>query len=135
MVARYRSGTTLAIGWSLIGMALIIIYAITQRGFSIVALSIAILVVLFAWLVAIRPAVIVHENALIIQNVFKRYEIPWSAISQIAPTLLLTVKTQDGRKIEAWAISSSIRDRINGRESRAEEIAAELEQYRLVYGS
>ena len=135
MIARYRSGPTLAVGWTLVGMALVIIYAMTQRGFSIVALSAAILIVLFAWLVAIRPAILVFEDALTIQNVFKKYEIPWSSITQISAPLLLSIRTEDGRKISAWAISSSGRDRARGRESRGEAIAIELERYRSVYRS
>ncbi len=135
MIARYRSGSTLAIGWALIGMALVIIYAMTQRGFSIVALSTAILISLFAWLVAIRPAILVSVDALTIQNVFKKYEIPWSSITQISAPLLLSIRTEDGRKISAWAISSSGSDRARGRESRGEMIAIELERYRTAYRS
>ena len=135
MIARYRSGPTLAIGWALIGMALVIIYAMTQRGFSIVALSVAILISFFAWLVAIRPAILVFEDSLTIQNVFRKYEIPWSSITQISAPLLLSIRTEDGRKISAWAISSSGSDRARGRESRGEVIAVELERYRTAYRS
>jgi hypothetical protein len=135
MIARYRSGPTLAIGWALIGMALVIIYAMTQRGFSVVASSAAILISLFAWLVAIRPAILVFEDSLTIQNVFKKYEIPWAAITQISAPLLLSIRTEDGRKISAWAISSSGSDRARGRESRGEAIAVELERYRTAYRS
>ena len=135
MIARYRSGPTLAIGWALIGMALVIIYAMTQRGFSIVALSAAILISFFAWLVAIRPAILVFEDSLTIQNVFRKYEIPWSSITQISAPLLLSIRTEDGRKISAWAISSSGSDRARGRESRGEVIAVELERYRTAYRS
>ena len=135
MITRYRSGSTLAIGWALIGVALVIIYAMTQRGFSIVALSSAILISLFAWLVAIRPAILVSEDALTIQNVFKKYKIPWSSITQISAPLLLSIRTEDGRKISAWAISSSGSDRARGRESRGEVIAVELERYRTAYRS
>ena len=135
MITRYRSGSTLAIGWALIGVALVIIYAMTQRGFSIVALSSAILISLFAWLVAIRPAILVSEDALTIQNVFKKYKIPWSSITQISAPLLLSIRTEDGRKISAWAISSSGSDRARGRESRGEMIAIELERYRTAYRS
>ena len=135
MIARYRSGSTLAIGWALIGMALVIIYAMTQRGFSVIALSAAILISLFAWLVAIRPAILVFEDSLTIQNVFKKYEIPWSSITQISAPLLLSIRTEDGRKISAWAISSSGSDRARGRESRGEVIVVELERYRTAYRS
>ena len=135
MIARYRSGPTLVVGWALIGMALVIIYAMTQRGFSVIALSAAILISLFAWLVAIRPAILVFEDSLTIQNVFKKYEIPWSSITQISAPLLLSIRTEDGRKISAWAISSSGSDRARGRESRGEVIVVELERYRTAYRS
>ena len=135
MIARYRSGETVAMGWALIGVALIILLAVFQRGFSADALLVAILVAIFGWLIAIRPAIVVYEHALIIQNVFRKHEIPWAAITQISATLLLTVRTVDGRKISAWAISSSGRARLRGQASKAEEIALELERFRVTYGS
>jgi hypothetical protein len=135
MIARYRSGETLAVGWALIGVALVAVFAISQSGFSGEALLVAILVALVAWLVAIRPAIIVHEHALVIQNVIRKHEIPWSTITQISSTLLVTVRTEDGRKISAWAISSSVKSRALGRTSKGDEIALELERYRMAYGS
>ena len=133
MIARYRSTEALVIGWALIGVALVIVFAVFQQGFSTSTLLIAGLIVLLAWLVAIRPAIMVYEHALIIQNVFRRHVIPWMAITEVSAPLLLTVKTDDGRRISAWAISSSGRSRMRGEASRADEIAYELEHYRTVY--
>ena len=135
MIARYRAGETLVLGWALIGAALLIFFAALEQGFSSAWLLIDALIVLVAWLIAIRPAILVYEQALVIQNVFRKHEVPWSAISKISSTLLLTVWTGDGKKISAWAISTSVRSRIRGAISRADEIAYELEQYRSTYSS
>jgi len=135
MITRYRAGEALIIGWVLIGVALVILLAIFRQGFSSISLAVAILIALFAWLVAIRPAIMVYQHALVIQNVFRKYEIPWLAIIEISSTLLLTVKTTEGEKISAWAISSSGRSRRRGEASRADEIVYELEEYRRSYSS
>ena len=134
MIARYRSGETLALGWALIGVALIILVAVSRKGVSGKALFAALLVALIAWLIAIRPAIIVNEKALIIQNVLRKHEIPWSSISSISSTLLITITTTDGRKISAWAISSSPKSRARGQTTKGDEIAHDLERYRLSYG-
>jgi len=135
MIARYRSGAAVATGWLLIALAAFGLFVAMRNGFSFTALLIALGVIAFAWLVAIRPAVIVREEALIIQNVFTRHEIDWSSISYIRPTLLLTVVTEDGRKFSAWAISASARSRAQGNEKREDVIAMELELYRNTYGT
>jgi hypothetical protein len=134
MVARYRSWETLALGWALIGVALVIVFAVSKNGFSAIALSVAVLIVVFAWLVAIRPAIIVLENVLVIQNVLKRHEIPWPQVAQISSTMLITVTTSGGKKISAWAISSSVRSNVQGKHSRGDQVAFELESYRISHG-
>lgn len=135
MIVRYRSGQALALGWALVGVALIILFGVLKENFSGDSLLIAILVVFLAWLVAIRPAILVYEHALVIQNIFRKHEIPWSTIARISSALLLTIRTGDGKKISAWAISTSARSRIRGETSRADEIAYELERYRNTYSS
>lgn len=135
MITRYRSWAAVGTGWLLIALAVFGLFVAMQSGFSFVALLIALGVIAFAWFIAIRPAVIVYEEALIIQNVLSRHEIDWSSISYIRPTLLLTVVTEDGRKISAWAISSSARPVREGNERRADVIAMELEAYRVAYGT
>lgn len=133
MITRYRLGETLVIGWALIGISLVILYAFVRGGVPDSWLLVAILIGLLAWLIAIRPAVQVHEHALVIQNIFRKHEIPWVAIADISATLLLTVVTEDGRKISAWAISSSGRSRMRREASKADEIVYELENYRIKY--
>jgi len=133
MITRYRSGETLAMGWALLGLAVVILLAVFKQGFSALALLVAILIALLAWLVAIRPAIEVHEHVLVIQNVFRKHEIPWPVVTDISTILLLTVTTSDGRKISSWAISSSRRSKMRGDLSRAERVAFELEQYRSNY--
>lgn len=135
MIVRYRSTESLVVGWALIGVSVVILFAIFRQGFSTVSFFIAILIALLAWLVAIRPDVTVHERALVIQNVFRRHEIPWIGISEISATFLLTVTMEDGSRISAWAISSSGRSRRRNEASRADVIVYELEEYRRTYGS
>lgn len=133
MITRYRSGETLAMGWALLGLSVVILLAIFKQGFSALAVLVAIMIALLAWLVAIRPAIKVYEHVLVIQNVFRKHEIPWPVVTDISTTLLLTVTTADGRKISSWAISSSRRSKMRGDLSRAERVAFELEQYRSNY--
>jgi len=135
MVIRYRSGSILALGWALVGVAVIILFGVLRQNFSSDSLLVAILISALAWLVALRPAILVYEHALVIQNVFRKYEIPWAAITQISSSLLLIVRTEDGKTVTSWAISSSARSRIRGETSRADEIAFELENYRNTYNS
>jgi hypothetical protein len=130
MIARYRSKGTLALGWALVGVSLVIAFAVFRRGLSDVALVVAVLVALLGWLIAIRPAIIVHKDALVIQNVIKKHEIPWPTITRISSTLLITVATEDGR-----TISSSARSLALGHTSKGDEVAFALEQYRMSYGA
>ncbi|OIQ80840.1 hypothetical protein GALL_373970 [mine drainage metagenome] len=133
MISRYRSSETLAMGWALLGLSVVILLAIFKQGFSALAVLVAMMIALLAWLVAIRPAIKVYEHVLVIQNVFRKHEIPWPVVTDISTTLLLTVTTADGRRISSWAISSSRRSKMRGDLSRAERVAFELEQYRSNY--
>ncbi|HUW77524.1 MAG TPA: PH domain-containing protein [Candidatus Nanopelagicaceae bacterium] len=135
MIARYRSMGTLLIGWAMVLVSLLIVVAVIQKNFSNVALLVAISIAALAWFIAIRPAIIVREHSLVIRNIIREHAIPWAEVVQISSTVMISVRTQDGRRITSWAFSSSPRSNPRSGPNRTDEVAFELEKYRVGYGS
>ncbi|WP_169581287.1 MULTISPECIES: PH domain-containing protein [Microbacterium] len=119
---RPRGGQILA--WVAIGVCAVgLVYiALTDGVPSLIAWAWPIVLVAWlAWLLYIRPYVLVNEGFIEIGNVFRTHRVPWGDVAEVDSRYALTVETADGRRIRAWAAPApSARQALS---TRREEVA------------
>src|SRR5262245_42156409 len=106
---RYRALPTMIVCVVVVVFAALLLVDTLRRGSGQAAwLSVfgAVLVALVAYVVGVRPAVIVEADNLIVRNPLQAFEIPWSAVEDLKISYGLGVVTKD-RTVHAWAIPSS----------------------------
>lgn len=104
IVFRPRGGIVLA-GGAIALCALTLVYlAVTDGVLTLVVWGWPVIgFAWLAWLVYIRPRVVVTDGFVEIDNVLRRHRVPWGDVDQVDSRFALTVQTADGRTIRAWA--------------------------------
>ncbi|MFB8145117.1 PH domain-containing protein [Microbacterium sp. NPDC056003] len=62
-----------------------------------------VLVAWLAWILYIRPHVLISEGFIEVGNVFRTHRVPWGDVADVDSRYALTVHTTGGRSIRAWA--------------------------------
>lgn len=104
VVFRPRAGQVLA--WTAIGVcgAGLVYIALAESVTSLVFGAWPIVLVAWlAWVLYVRPAVVVTDGFVEIVNPFRTHRVPWGDIDQVDSRYALTVHTRSGRRIRAWA--------------------------------
>lgn len=93
-----------------------------------------------AWLLLVRPCVVVAREGLSVVNVFVTHRVPWKYVDELSVRHQLIVSLVDGRRILAWGSPTTERSREvgSGRNSATKhpyvDAASVIEQIRESYG-
>jgi hypothetical protein len=76
---------------------------------------------------AIRPFIEARHEGLIVQNQWRRYDIPWADIKKVTPGYYgLVIERHDGPTVRAWAVQKSNWAAFRNWETRADRVAHEI---------
>jgi len=104
VVFRPRGGMILAIIAIGICVATLIFMLIGEGAGSFARWAWPIVLIAWgAWLLYIAPFVVMTEGFIEIHNIFATHRVPWGDVDSIDSRYALTVKTESGRTIRAWA--------------------------------
>ncbi|WP_327680989.1 PH domain-containing protein [Streptomyces sp. NBC_00467] len=76
-----------------------------------IALAGALLVVPVVVAFTMRPAVFANDDRLRIRNPFRTITLPWGDVADVRASFSSEVFTQDGKKVQLWAVPVSLRQR------------------------
>ncbi|MBO1267340.1 PH domain-containing protein [Arthrobacter cavernae] len=101
-IFKARSNRLLAwICWSVAAFGVVV--TVTAAGPAALAGTAPLLLVaFFGWLLFWRPAVVVHDAGVTLENPYRTIDVPWEALVQVDTRYALTLMTP-GRKYPAWA--------------------------------
>jgi hypothetical protein len=77
---------------------------------AVVTASIVALVVWALWMVLFHPHIRYDDDRVVVTNIGRVHEIPWSRVEAVRQSLTLTIELDDGRRIRASGVTAP-RDR------------------------
>jgi hypothetical protein len=100
-----------------------------EPGLLVVALAGGLPLLMVSVFGALRPYVCASQQGLQVQNPITRVDLSWAEITQVRPGYHgLEITTRDGDVAVAWAVQKSNWARWLKRRTRADDVAAVLEQ-------
>jgi hypothetical protein len=83
----------------------------------------------FAWRWGTHPLLGTCEDGVVVRNPVRTVVVPWSDVERCLPSSLgLVVERRSGRAVVAWAVQKSNLSRWLRRRTRADDVAAALEE-------
>jgi hypothetical protein len=93
-------------------------------GDDLLLWAIAVVIAVIAWRWSCVPYVALTADAVVVQNMFSRTEVPYGDIEAISVSYSgVTIQRASGRPVVPWAVQKSGRATLMHRESRADELA------------
>lgn len=104
----FRQRGALAAGWFVIGVLAIVVvlYAVTIRGGALRPAMGCVGAALLAWVVLVRPAVVLSAAGVQIHNLVRDVAMPWPQVDVVESRWNLCIYTPEDRRFSAWAISA-----------------------------
>lgn len=115
-----RTSSAATIGWVAIGAAVVVAVLIVLQVPATAAVSMLGLpafIAVLAWACYLRPRATLRADGVLVVNILRTYDVPFSRIVDIDRRLGVTLKTDSGKKIGVWALPNS------GRRARREGLS------------
>ena len=101
---RPRGGMIIAVAALVIAVAALVFIAVDGGLLELVRWAWPVVLLGWgAWLVYLRPFVRVSEGFVEVSNIVRTYRVPWGDIAEVDSRYALTLRTNGGRVIRAWA--------------------------------
>lgn len=103
-----RQGSSLAIGWGLIGLCVLlgVLFAFGRGGLDVESACFLIAVALILWAVFVRPSLILATSGIGLRNMVRDIDLTWPVVDLIESRWNLKVFAADGRGWGSWAITT-----------------------------
>ena len=115
-----RTNSAATIGWVVIGAAVVVTVLIVLQVPATAAVSMLGLpafIAVLAWACYLRPRATLHADRVLVVNILRIYDVPFSRIVDIDRRLGVTLETDSGQRIGVWALPDS------GRRARRERLS------------
>ncbi|WP_327087525.1 PH domain-containing protein [Nonomuraea sp. NBC_01738] len=114
MKQTYRSKTGFVLAWAWLAFVAFNAVDLTVRysgKSSLVAGAVLAVLTAVVYVVALRPATVVGEHALVVRNPFRTTTLPWPSIEEVNVTHSINVEHDGGQVLRAWTPTSTARER------------------------
>jgi hypothetical protein len=108
-----------------------LVAAVTGSGADWLLLAVVFgLFPVFAWRWGTHPLLATSADGVVVRNPVRTVVVPWADVERCVPSSLglLIERRGDGRTVVAWAVQKSNLFRWLGRRTRADDVAAALEE-------
>ncbi|MFC5826623.1 PH domain-containing protein [Nonomuraea insulae] len=114
MKRTYRSKTAFVLAWVWVAFVAFNVYDLITRYSgkpSLVALAVLGALTALVYAVALRPATVLTEEALVGRNPFRTTYLPWASVEDVTVSHSVNVHYGDERVLRLWTPMSSARER------------------------
>jgi hypothetical protein len=119
------AATVVTVGWCVLAAGVTLSGG--AAGDDLLLWVIAVAIAVIAWRWSFVPYVALTQDAVIVQNMFNRVEVPYTDIESVAVSYSgVTIRRAEGRPVVPWAVQKSGRATLMHKESRADELAAAI---------
>lgn len=103
-----RQGSSLAIGWGLIGLCVLlgVLFAFGHGGLDVESACFLIAAALILWAVFVRPSLVLATSGIGLHNIVRDIDLTWPVVDLIESRWNLKVFAADGRGWGSWAITT-----------------------------
>ncbi|KYH43023.1 hypothetical protein AZH51_06115 [Branchiibius sp. NY16-3462-2] len=103
-----RQGSSLAIGWGLIGLCVLlgVIFAFGRGGLDLESACFLAAVALILWAIFVRPCLILATGGVGLHNIVRDIDMTWPVVDLIESRWNLKIFAADGRGWGSWAITT-----------------------------
>lgn len=103
-----RQGSSLAIGWGLIGLCVLlgVLFAFGRGGLDVESGCFLLAVALIPWAVFVRPCLILATGGVGLHNIVRDVDLTWPVVDLIESRWNLKIFAADGRGWGSWAITT-----------------------------
>jgi hypothetical protein len=119
------AATVVTVGWCVLAAGVTLSGG--AAGDDLLLWVVAVVIAVIAWRWSFVPYVALTPDAVIVQNMFSRTEVPYTDVESIAVSYSgVTIRRASGRPVVPWAVQKSGRATLMHKESRADELAVAI---------
>lgn len=103
-----RQGSSLAVGWGLIGLCVLlgVIFTIGHGGMDLQSGCFLVAAALVLWAIFVRPCLILATGGVGLHNIVRDIDLTWPVVDLIESRWNLKIFAADGRGWGSWAITT-----------------------------